>query len=96
MALMTTDRLTSSQREAAGVFLERDAGWGLGFEVPAAGSTDQPHPYGIGWAGGIGTTWRSNLRSGVTGIMLTQREVTSPAPTAVREDFWAGVNAAAS
>jgi CubicO group peptidase (beta-lactamase class C family) len=95
VALMTTDRLTSSQRDASSVFLGEHGGWGLGFEVPASGSSSQPHPYGIGWDGGIGTTWRSNLRSGVTGIMLTQREVTSPAPTPVREDFWAGVNAAA-
>ncbi|HEX9539532.1 MAG TPA: hypothetical protein VGA04_15320 [Streptosporangiaceae bacterium] len=47
-----------------------------------------------GWDGGTGTTWRSNPRSGVTGILLTQRQVTSPAPPPVVEDFWAGVNAA--
>jgi CubicO group peptidase (beta-lactamase class C family) len=67
---------------------------GLGLGVPAAGSPDQSLPCGIGWDGGIGTRWRSNPRSGVTGILLTQREVTSPAPPPVVEDFWAGVNAA--
>ena len=57
-ALMTTDRLTSSQRAASSLFLGEHGGWGL------------------------------------TGILLTQRQVTSPAPHPVVEDFWAGVNAA--
>ena len=94
VALMTTDRLTSSQRDASAVFLGEHGGWGLGLEVPATGSSDQPLPCGIGWDGGIGTTCRSNPRSGVTGILLTQRQVTSPTPPPVVEDFWAGVNAA--
>ena len=58
VALMTTDRLTSSQRAASSLFLGEHGGWGL------------------------------------TGILLTQRQVTSPAPHPVVEDFWAGVNAA--
>jgi CubicO group peptidase (beta-lactamase class C family) len=94
VALMTTDRLTPSQREASELFLGRDGGWGLGLAVPAAGSADQPLPHGIGWDGGSGTTWRSNPGSGITGIVFTQREATSPAPPPVIEDFWAGVNAA--
>ena len=94
IALMTTDRLTSSQRDASAVFLGEHGGWGLGLEVPATGSPSQPLPCGIGWDGGTGTTWRSNPHSGVTGILFTQREATSPAPSAVVEDFWAGVNAA--
>jgi CubicO group peptidase (beta-lactamase class C family) len=94
VALMTTDRLTSSQRDASSLFLGEHGGWGLGLAVPATGSPDQPLPCGIGWEGGIGTTWRSNPRSGVTGILFTQRQVTSPAPPPVVEDFWAGVNAA--
>jgi len=94
VALMTTDRLTPSQRDASAVFLGEHGGWGLGLEVPATGSSDQPLPWGIGWDGGTGTTWRSNPRSGVTGILFTQRAATSPAPTPLVEDFWAGVNAA--
>jgi CubicO group peptidase (beta-lactamase class C family) len=93
VALMTTDRLTASQREGTEVFLEPDDGWGLGLAVPAIGST-APLPCGIGWDGGIGTTWRSNPTSGVTGIALTQRAVTSPVETALMADFWTAVNAA--
>jgi CubicO group peptidase (beta-lactamase class C family) len=35
VALMTTDRLTASQREGSDVFLGPDDGWGLGLAVPA-------------------------------------------------------------
>jgi CubicO group peptidase (beta-lactamase class C family) len=93
VALMTTDRLSVAQREASAPFLGPDDGWGLGMMAPAAGST-APLPCGFGWDGGTGTTWRSNPRSGVTGILFTQRAATSPAPPPVIVDFWAGVNAA--
>jgi CubicO group peptidase (beta-lactamase class C family) len=69
---------------------------GLGLLVPATGSTNQSLPCGIGWDGGIGTTWRSNPQTGITGILLTQRQVTSPVPSELVQDFWAGVNAAPS
>ena len=95
VALMTADRLTPAQREASAVFLGEHEGWGLGLAVPAAGSSQQPPPRGIGWDGGTGTTWRSSVSSDVTGILFTQRAVTSPVPTGMVEDFWAGVNAAA-
>ncbi len=94
VALMTTDRLTSSQRAAAALFLGEHGGWGLGLAVPAVGSPDLPLPCGIGWDGGTGTTWRSGLSSGVTGILFTQRAVTSPVPARHVGDFWAGINAA--
>jgi CubicO group peptidase (beta-lactamase class C family) len=92
IALMTTDRLTPSQRDASTLFLGPHGGWGLGLLVPAAGSSDQTFPCGIGWDGGTGTTWRSNQQS--SGILFTQRAATSPAPAAIIHDFWTGVNAA--
>ena len=94
VALMTTDRLTPAQRDASTLFLGQHGGWGLGLAVPATGSPSQPLPYGIGWDGGIGTTWRSNPGTGVTGILFTQRQVTSPAPSPLVQEFWAGVNGA--
>jgi CubicO group peptidase (beta-lactamase class C family) len=93
VTLMTTDRLSRAQREASRLFLGERGGWSLGMAVPARGST-APLPCGFGWDGGIGTTWRSNPRSGVTGILFTQREANSPAPPPVVDDFWAAVNAA--
>jgi len=94
VALMTTDRLTPSQRDASAIFLGEHGGGGFGMEVPAAGAADEPLPSGIGWDGGTGTAWRSSLRSGITGILFTQRAATSPVPSRLIEDFWAGVNAA--
>ena len=43
-----------------------------------------------------GTVWRSSLRSGITGILFTQRAATSSEPSRLIVDFWAGVNAAAA
>jgi CubicO group peptidase (beta-lactamase class C family) len=92
--LMTIDRLTPQQRADSGIFLAPHAGWGLGMEAPASdASPDTPLPCGFGWDGGSGTTWRSNRDLGVTGILLTQRAMTSPEPPEVFDDFWAGVNA---
>ena len=93
VALMTTDHLSRTQREASLLFLGEHGSWGLGMAVPATGST-APLPCGFGWDGGSGTTWRSDPRSGVTGMVFTQRQAVSPAPPPVIEDFWPAVNAA--
>ena len=58
----------------------------------AAGSTGIPGGYG--WEGGSGTTWRTDTASGLTGILLTQRMVTSPEPTELVTDFWSAAYAA--
>ena len=84
VARMTTDHLTASQRVGTELFLEPNEGWGFGLAVPASGVTDTRLPCGIGWDGGIGTTWRSNPVSGVTGIALDAARGhvarTAPAP----------------
>ena len=94
VALMTSDRLTPVQKEASTLFLGPNGGWGFGLAVPATGSAHQPLPVGVGWDGGTGTTWRSNLHNGVTGILFTQRQAMSPEPPRVIQEFWAGINAA--
>ena len=94
-AAMTTDHLTPAQREGAPPFLGGPDSWGLGLLVPSATAegASAPFPSGVGWDGGSGCTWRTNLRTGVTGILLTQREMDSPEPPAVFQDFWSAVNA---
>jgi CubicO group peptidase (beta-lactamase class C family) len=82
---MTTDRLTAEQRADASLFLD-GSGWGLGMLVPAGGA--EGIPGGFGWDGGTGTTWRSDVRRDVTGILFTQRAMTSPQPPEVFADFW--------
>jgi CubicO group peptidase (beta-lactamase class C family) len=51
-------------------------------------------PGGFGWDGGSGTSWRTDTESGLTGILLTQRMMTSPEPTELALDFWAAGYAA--
>jgi hypothetical protein len=90
---IAVDRLTRAQREAVPIFLQPRESWGLGMAAPA--NDAQPgQARGIGWDGGTGCTWRSDLDSRVTGIMLTQRAVNSPEPPAHYVDFWRGVQEA--
>lgn len=93
-AQMTTDRLTPENRAGDHCFLPPHAGWGLGMETPRAGTDTEPLPCGFGWDGGSGTSWRTGRGHDVTGILFTQRAMTSPAPPVIFHDFWAGVNAA--
>jgi CubicO group peptidase (beta-lactamase class C family) len=95
VARMTASHVTAPQRLGAEVFFPPHASWGLGMQVPAPGAHANPLPCGYGWDGGSGTTWRTNAHHGVTGILLTQRAMTSPEPPRVFDDFWSGVNAAA-
>lgn len=88
--LMTTDHLTRRQRVASHIFLGDHCGWGLGMAVPAAGVDPQGLLRGFGWDGGSGTTWRSDRTTGVTGILFTQRAMTSPQPPQIFLDFWEG------
>ena len=88
--LMTTDHLTREQRAPAGLFLGGHGGWGFGMLVPAADAPAASIPRGFGWDGGTGTTWRSDRTRGLTGILFTQRSMTSPEPPAVFNDFWIG------
>ncbi len=90
--LMTTDPLTTEEEVDGGVFFGEDSAWGLGMLVPASGHEGEPLPVGYGWDGGSGTTWRTNRAADTTGILFTQRTMTSPVAPPVFEDFWAGVN----
>ena len=60
--------------------------------VPAADGTTAV-PGGYGWDGGTGTTWRTDRARDTTGILLTQRAMTSPEPPELFADFWRGAYA---
>jgi CubicO group peptidase (beta-lactamase class C family) len=93
LRLMLVDRMTAEERAANRIFVGDHSGWGLMMSVPAAdGSTGVPG--GFGWEGGTGTSWRTDPATGLTGILLTQRSMTSPAPTAILTDFWNAAYAA--
>jgi|HubBroStandDraft_5_1064220.scaffolds.fasta_scaffold20463_2 CubicO group peptidase (beta-lactamase class C family) len=104
--LMTADRMTAQERADNRVFVGDHGGWGLMMAVPSAAGPGGPGgpassdasasiPGGYGWEGGSGTTWRTDTAAGLTGILLTQRQVTSPEPTEIAMDFWTAAYAAA-
>jgi CubicO group peptidase (beta-lactamase class C family) len=90
VADMTRDHLTAVQRAAALPFLEPGMGWGYCMAAPVPGADERPVPSGFGWNGGTGTVWTSDPERGLTGILLTQRAMTSPEPPALFVDFWEG------
>jgi len=45
----------------------------------------------FGWDGGLGTSWRSDLREDMVMILMTRRAWTSPTPPDVCLDFWTSV-----
>ena len=95
--LMTADRMTARDRAENRMFVGDHGGWGLMMRVPSAAirpAGPAGVPGGFGWDGGAGTTWRTDTAAGVTGILLTQRQVTSPEPTEIAKDFWTTAYAA--
>jgi CubicO group peptidase (beta-lactamase class C family) len=92
---MTVDRMTAADRADNAVFVGDHSGWGLMMSVPAGdGSTGVPG--GFGWDGGTGTTWRTDPAVDLTGILLTQRAVSSPEPPELMTGFWNAAYAAIS
>ena len=86
---MTTDHLTPAQRAPDTGCSSAVQQLGLGMAVPGEGRRRAHVPGGFGWDGGTGTTWRSDPARDLTGILFTQRAMTSPQPPAVFDDFWA-------
>jgi CubicO group peptidase (beta-lactamase class C family) len=98
VGLMRRDRTTARDRTENPWFFGDHLGWGLMMSVPVAGADPRPAPDGMprgyGWEGGSGTAWRNDPATGLTGILLTQRTMTSPEQTAVARDFWSAAYAA--
>lgn len=42
----------------------------------------------FGWDGGLGTSWRTDPKEDLVGILMTQRTWTSASPPNVGRDFW--------
>ena len=91
---MTTDHLEPSQRAFASPFLDDTEGWGYCMAAPASGADHGTIPRGFGWAGGAGTSWRSDVDADLTGILFTQRAMGSPQAAEVYADFWKAAYAA--
>jgi CubicO group peptidase (beta-lactamase class C family) len=87
---MTTDQLTPQQKAASGIVPGDFDSHGWGFGVAVVTRRDDPAwPIGtFGWSGGLGTSWHSDPREDLVGVLMTQRAWTSPVPPAVCRDFW--------
>ncbi len=88
--LMTTDLITEQQKAENPIFFGGNSGWGLGFQVFLRRTTLASTPGRFGWTGGTGTAVYTDPREELIGILLTQREMTSPEPPNVYRDFWTG------
>jgi CubicO group peptidase (beta-lactamase class C family) len=87
--LMTTDQLTPDQK--AGSFLPDSRGWGFGVSIGAKRDDLAAVPGRFGWDGGYGTSWSSDPKEDMVGILMTQRLWDSPSPPGVYLDFWTSV-----
>jgi CubicO group peptidase (beta-lactamase class C family) len=86
--LMTTDQITPEQKLGSELFLGDVRGWGFGMSVFTGRDNLFTSPGRFGWDGGFGTSWYSDPREQLTGILLTQRMMDSPQPPRVMADFW--------
>ncbi len=88
--VMATDHLTPEQKSASGLVAGYfdTHGWGFGVSmvtrrVDMAGAVGS-----FGWDGGLGTSWRSDPKEDLVGILMTQSAWTSASPPDVCLDFW--------
>jgi CubicO group peptidase (beta-lactamase class C family) len=86
--LMTTDQLTPAQKAGSEIFFGDVRGWGMGLSVFTRRDDLCNVPGRFGWEGGYGTSWYSDPKENITGILLTQRLMDSPQPPRVMVDFW--------
>ena len=85
---MTTDQLTPEQRAGTGVFLESGRGWGFGVSIVLGRDDVSAVPGRFGWDGGYGTSWATDPKEELVGILMTQRLMDSPSAPGVVLDFW--------
>jgi CubicO group peptidase (beta-lactamase class C family) len=96
VAAMTRNHLNDAQRTANTLFLGEHGGWGYCMAAPVPVAAVPLTLHGYGWDGGTGTTWRTDPGRGLTGILFTQRAMTSPEPHPVFRDFWRAAVVAAA
>jgi len=86
---MTTDQLTPEQKAVSSLpplpgFFETH-GWGFGVGVVTRRDDLASVPGRFGWDGSLGTSWFSDPKEDLVGILLTQRVLTT---LDVLRDFW--------
>jgi len=87
---MTADHLMPAQKSVSGLIADyfETHGWGFGMSVVTR-RRDLAESVGrFGWDGGLGTSWYCDPKEQMIGILMTQRNWTSPNPPPVCRDFW--------
>jgi CubicO group peptidase (beta-lactamase class C family) len=85
---MITDQLTPEQRVGATDFLSANRGWGFGLSIVTQRDDVSAVPGRFGWEGGLGTSWASDPKEQLVGILLTQMTWSSPSGPRIWNDFW--------
>jgi CubicO group peptidase (beta-lactamase class C family) len=87
---MTSDHLTPAQKAVSGLVSGYfdSHGWGFGLAVVTRRDELARSVGSFGWDGGLGTSWYSDPREDLVGILFTQRNWESPEPPRVCKDFW--------
>jgi CubicO group peptidase (beta-lactamase class C family) len=88
---MTTEQVTPEQKQGSEIFFGENRGWGMGLSVFTKRDDLYNVPGRFGWDGGYGTSWYSDPREQLTGILMTQRLMDSPQPPRAFVDFWTSV-----
>jgi CubicO group peptidase (beta-lactamase class C family) len=91
---MTTDQLTLEQRAGATDFLSANRSWGFGLSIVTQRDEVSAVPGRFGWEGGLGTSWASDPKEELVGILMTQMAWTSPSGPRIWNDFWTSAYAA--
>jgi CubicO group peptidase (beta-lactamase class C family) len=88
--LMTTDHITPEQKAVSDFFpgFWDNRGWGFGISVITRRNDVGAVPGRFGWDGGYGTSWYSDPKEDLVGILMTQRVWDSPRAPDVYLDFW--------
>jgi CubicO group peptidase (beta-lactamase class C family) len=90
--LMTSDQLTPEQKKASGLTAGFFDTHGWGFCVSVVTRRETFASIGTyGWDGGMGTSWASDPKEDLIGILMTPVSWTSPSPPPVCVDFWTSV-----
>lgn len=89
---MVTDQLTPGDKAVSGFYpgYFDTRGWGFGLSMTTARDDIASVPGRFGWDGGLGTSWFSDPKEDLVGILLTQK-AGFPRYNNLYLDFWTSV-----
>ena len=81
---------TNEQKAVSGFFpgFWDSRGWGFGVSMITKRDGMTSVPGRFGWDGGLGTSWASDPKEEMVGILMTQLAWSSAGPPSVYFDFW--------